>query len=94
MKKMMIPVCLLFHMTAFSQKDSTAKPVKDTVAIEAKMPASEPFAFGDFGWLNGNNRQKNTLLDSKYFTGSVTIDVNYTQSNHDPIDNTVVGSTA
>jgi hypothetical protein len=58
-----------------------------------QLPA-EPFAFGDFTWLNGNNRQKNTLLDSKYFTGSITIDVNYTQSNHTPIDNTVVGSTA
>jgi hypothetical protein len=33
----------------------------------APEPASEPFAFGDFTWLNGNNRQKQALLDTKYF---------------------------
>ncbi len=94
MKKSIIPIFLLSTFTAFSQKDSSSRSFKDTAAIEAKPAASEPFAFGDFSWLNGNNRQKNTLLDSIYFTGSVTIDVNYTQSNHNPIDNTVVGSTA
>ena len=56
--------------------------------------ASEPFAWGDFTWMNGTDRQKSALLDSKYFTGTFTADVNYTQSNHHPIDNTVVGSTA
>lgn len=66
----------------------------DTTLIEAKTPASEPFAFGDFTWMNGTDRQASSLLDSKYFTGTFTCDVNYTQSNHRPIDNTVVGSTA
>ena len=56
--------------------------------------AAEPFAFGDFTWLNGNNRQHKALLDSPYFTGSFLLDVNYTSSVNHPIDNTVVGSTA
>ena len=56
--------------------------------------ASEPFAFGDFTWLNGNNRQHQALLDSPVFTGSFLLDVNYTSSLNHPIDNTVVGSTA
>ena len=60
---------------------------------EAELPA-EPFAFGDYTWLNGANRQKKALLDSKYFTASFLIDVNYTLSAANPIDNTVVGSTA
>ena len=94
MKTSILPFLFLLSSATFAQKDSTQPIKKDTAVIEAKLPASEPFAFGDFGWLNGNNRQKNTLLDSKYFTGSATFDVNYTQSNHAPIDNTVVGSTA
>jgi hypothetical protein len=60
----------------------------------AEETASEPFAFGDFTWLNGANRQHSSLLDSPLFTGSVLIDVNYTESKAHPIDNTVVGSTS
>ena len=60
----------------------------------APEPASEPFAYGDFTWLNGTNRQHKALLDSPLFTGSLLLDVNYTQSKAHPIDDTVVGSTA
>jgi putative OmpL-like beta-barrel porin-2 len=68
---------------------------KDTMGIAASVPASEPFAFGDFSWLNGNSRKQTPpAFDSKYFTGDVTFDFNYTHSYNDPIDNTVVGSTA
>jgi len=66
----------------------------ETSAPGAPEPASEPFAYGDFTWLNGNNRQKQALLDTKYFTPSLLVDVNYTASRNNPIDNTVVGSTA
>lgn len=55
---------------------------------------TEPFAWGDFTWVQGNNRQKKPLLDSKYFTGSVTIDCNYNYSFNHPIDHTNSGSTA
>jgi hypothetical protein len=34
------------------------------------------------------------LIDNQYFTSDVTLDVNYTHSYNNPIDNTVVGSTA
>ncbi len=63
-------------------------------AAPAEEPASEPFAYGDFTWLNGTNRQHKALLDSPLFTGSFLLDVNYTASKNHPIDNTVVGSTA
>lgn len=68
--------------------DSTATVVIDTSA------SAEPFAWGDFTWLNGNDRRHTALLDSKYFTGEFLLDANYTASNHHPIDHTVVGSTA
>jgi hypothetical protein len=60
----------------------------------APEKAAEPFAFGDFTWLNGSNRQHKAVLDSQYFTGSFLLDVDYTASKANPIDNTVVGSTA
>jgi hypothetical protein len=69
------------------KSDTSAK--KDTVAVK-----KEPFAFGDFTWLNGNDRRHSDLLDSKYFTGRVLLDINYDASNNNPIDHTVVGSTA
>ena len=55
---------------------------------------TEPFAFGDFTWVQGNNRQTKSLLDSKYFTGSTTLDCNYNYSFNRPIDHTNAGSTA
>jgi hypothetical protein len=55
---------------------------------------AEPFAFGDFTWLNGGSRQHRAVLDTPYFTPEFLLDVNYTTSQNNPIDNTVVGSTA
>ncbi|MBB6127898.1 outer membrane beta-barrel protein [Mucilaginibacter lappiensis] len=98
MKKLLLSLVLgITFTTAYSQdhvatlkKDSTM--VKDTVKTKAEP--SEPFAFGDFTWLNGNDRRHKALLDTKYFTGRFLLDFNYTASNHNPIDHTVVGSTA
>lgn len=56
--------------------------------------SSEPFAWGDFTWVQGNNRQHQSLLASKYFTGNVTMDMNYNYSFNKPIDHTNAGSTA
>jgi hypothetical protein len=64
------------------------------VAPDEEEEPSEPFAFGDFTWLNGNSRQHKAVLDTPYFTPELLIDVNYTSSVNHPIDNTVVGSTA
>ena len=55
---------------------------------------TEPFAWGDFTWLNGNSRQTKAPLDTTYFTPEILMDVNYTASLNNPIDDTVVGSTA
>jgi putative OmpL-like beta-barrel porin-2 len=56
---------------------------------------SAPFGYGDFSWMNGQSRKTSpAAFDSKYFTGDITFDLNYTGSFNHPIDNTVVGSTA
>ncbi|HXN32850.1 MAG TPA: outer membrane beta-barrel protein, partial [Polyangiaceae bacterium] len=71
-----------------------APPASPLPAEPAEEKPTEPFAFADFTWLNGANRQHKALLDSPMFTGSFLLDVNYTSSTNHPIDNTVVGSTA
>jgi hypothetical protein len=76
----------------FGIEDSSA--INDSTAILAEQPVSEPFAWGDFTWLNGNDRRHTALLDSKYFTGQFLLDMNYTASSNHPVDHTVVGSTA
>lgn len=53
-----------------------------------------PFAGMDMTWQNGNDRRTHAVLQNNYFTGQVMVDVNYTYSFANPIDNTVVGSTA
>lgn len=53
-----------------------------------------PFEGMDFTWQNGSDRRDSAVLQGKYFTGSVMVDANYTYSFNNPIDNTVVGSTA
>ncbi|MGC4023469.1 MAG: outer membrane beta-barrel protein [Cyclobacteriaceae bacterium] len=54
-----------------------------------------PFQGLDQSWYNGGDRRTSApVLESKYFTGSVMLDVNYSYSFTNPIDNTVVGSTA
>ena len=67
--------------------------VSTPVFAQEEKPA-EPFAFGDFTWLNGASRQHKAVLDTPYFTPEFLVDVNYTASANNPIDHTVVGSTA
>lgn len=64
------------------------------LGISVAADAAEPFAFGDFTWLNGNNRQKSSALDSKPFTGQFMVDTNYIYSFNNPKDHTLTGSTS
>jgi hypothetical protein len=67
-------------------------------ALQAPDPApavdnDTPFAFGDFTWLNGSPRNKDTVLDTKFFTPEVRFDTHYMEDFNQPIDHTIVGST-
>ncbi|MDP9121329.1 MAG: porin [Acidobacteriota bacterium] len=70
------------------------EPVKTAAAEPAAAPAkaAEPFAFGDFTWLNGNSRTKESPIDTKVFTGEFRVDVSYIDDFNHPKDNTLVGS--
>jgi hypothetical protein len=79
-------------------------PVAPTGLRDAKVPAAvaspdqskpakaEPFAFADFTWLNGNSREKDLPLDTKFFTPEIRADVSYIYDFHSPKDDTIGGS--
>jgi hypothetical protein len=55
----------------------------------------EPFPNIVTNWQNGSDRRDSSVFKNlKYFTPSILMDVSYTHSFNNPIDNTVVGSTA
>jgi hypothetical protein len=67
-------------------------------ALEVPDPAPNPDnftfgAYGDFTWLNGTPRNKDTVLDTKFFTPEVRFDTHYMQSFNQPRDHTIVGAT-
>lgn len=66
---------------------------EDTVNTLNKQ-RGEPLKGMDLTWLNGGDRRSAPTLTGKYFTPTVMVDVNATHSFNNPIDNTVVGSTA
>ena len=67
------------------------EPVR-AAAAEKKPPKAEPFAFADFTWLNGNSREKDVPLDTKFFTPEIRADVDYIYDFHNPKDDTISGS--
>ncbi len=67
-------------------------------ALQAPDPAPAvdnftPFAFGDFTWLNGTPRNKDTVLDTKFFTPEIRFDTHYMEDFNQPMDHTIVGAT-
>ena len=81
MNKILLILTFFSLSNSYGQQDSTAVKI--------------PFDGMNQSWQNGSDRRTlPPVLASKYFTGSVMIDANYTHSFNNPIDNTVVGSTA
>jgi hypothetical protein len=52
-----------------------------------------PFAFGDFTWLNGSPRTKDTVLDTKFFTPEARFDTHFITDFNQPRDHSMGGST-
>ena len=71
---------------------SAAPPATPPAASEAKAP--EPFAFADFGWMNGQSRQIDFPMAGKILNPMFTIDVGYNYDFSNPVDHTIVGSTS
>jgi len=61
-------------------------------ASSAKPAKSEPFAWADWSWLNGNPRIKEVPFDTKFFTPEIRADADYIYDFNHPSDNTIGGS--
>ena len=57
------------------------------------VDTSTPFAFGDFTWLNGAPRNKDTVLDTKFITPEIRFDSHFMEDFNQPHDHTIVGAT-
>ncbi|MEQ1732585.1 MAG: outer membrane beta-barrel protein [Bacteroidia bacterium] len=81
MKTTTIILSALLSTTALAQDTTNAEKI--------------PFEGVDMTWQNGSDRRDSSIFNAlKYFTPSVLIDVNYNYSFANPVDNTVIGSTA
>jgi hypothetical protein len=64
-------------------------------AQQVNEPEKIPFDGIDMKWQNGNDRRDSSVFNNKkFFTPCILMDISYTHSFNNPIDNTVVGSTA
>ena len=75
---------------ALTQQANSQSNKKDT----AKMADQIPFDNMDQTWLNGNDRRDSSIFHIPYFNPEIFVDANATYSFANPIDHTVVGSTA
>ncbi len=102
MKKNLLTITLLSCALFNSAQQDTLSKAKLTINIQddddepdmKNRQKGEPFSGMDLTWLNGGDRRTKSTLAGKYFTPTVMVDANYSYSFNDPIDNTVVGSTA
>ena len=66
-------------------------------ALEAPDPSppnSETvYNWADFTWMNGNSRNKTTVLDTKFFTPEVRFDTHFMNDFNQPNDHTMGGAT-
>lgn len=86
MKKLLLTIVTLSTgYLANAQEDTTEQVNKQK---------GGPLEGMDMTWLNGGDRRSTPTLAGKYFTPTIMLDANYNYSFADPIDNTVVGSTA
>lgn len=75
------------RLTALEETEKTPAP-----RLKVPQSKSEPFAFADFTWLNGNGRVVDPMIDNDWFTGQIMADANYTYSFNNPKDHSLVGA--
>ena len=61
--------------------------------LPAKPAPTQPFAYADWTWLNGNSRTKDLVWDSKFFTPEIRLDAHYIMDLNHPRDDSMGGST-
>jgi hypothetical protein len=84
-------------VAAHAPADNVTPTVPEALQAPAPAPGVDlqtPLAdVGYIGWMNGTSREKEPVVDTKFFTPEVRLDMNYLQSLNHPQDHTIVGST-
>ncbi|HTA26264.1 MAG TPA: outer membrane beta-barrel protein, partial [Bacteroidia bacterium] len=75
-------------LTQQANSQTSAQPKKDSIKDQT------PFDGMDQSWVNGNDRRDSSVFHIPYFSPEIFVDANATYSGNNPIDHTVVGSTA
>src|ERR1700692_3413844 len=81
----------LSNLVIGPQGQATEKGKSGGTAI-GKAAKAEPFAFGDFTWLTGNARTKDTPYATSFFTPEIRADIDYVYDFAHPKDDTMGGS--
>ncbi len=80
--------------TAADQQATPPTPPQGTAPPTApQVDLQTPFAYGDFTWLNGTPRNKDTVIDTPFFTPEIRFDTHYMEDFNQPHDHTIVGAT-
>lgn len=87
-------IMLFFQMPVWAQVDNEGIKINSVEAPSSGDAVKAPFQGMDMTWQNGNDRRDSSVFHIPYFTPSIMVDANYTYSFNNPVDNTVVGSTA
>lgn len=83
--KLLTLIITVISLSTQAQTDTTSKK---------HIADQNPFDGMDQTWINGNDRRDSSIFHIPYFTPEVFVDGNVTYSFENPIDHTVVGSTA
>jgi len=83
----------IFHPNKISANNYIV-PISIDDSNKVNHQKGAPFEGMDFTWMNGADRRQSPTLAGKFFTPTIMLDANVTHSFNNPIDNTVVGSTA
>ena len=75
-------------LTQQANSQTITQPKKDSIKDQT------PFDNMDQSWVNGNDRRDSSVFHIPYFSPEIFVDANVTYSGNNPIDHTVVGSTA
>ncbi len=83
------PVATAKASEAAPSPATAVPPTQETRTGSPEKPApTEPFAYADWTWLNGNARNKDAVWDSKFFTPEIRLDTDFVSSFNHPKDDT------
>ena len=85
---------LVFATLPFIQQSKSQTVAEDSTSKKHILQDQIPFDNMDQTWVNGNDRRDSSVFHIPYFSPEIFVDANVTASGNNPIDQTVVGSTA